>query len=219
MIKLVVFDWNGTLLADTRASVESVNQVLKKLGRAEPLSAKKYRATMTLPILDFYANYGFGRDYLKKSSILIQETFHGHYERRAAKARTRKGARKTLSWLKANGIGSIILSNHLASAISLRLENFRLAHLFSEVLANPDIHSIWKEKNKMRQLHHQIRRARRFKDKRRRQASRDKARRHFPRAPEHGNEGHKLPRPGVASFSSRGKRRAHRKIRADKAHA
>jgi len=152
MIKLVVFDWNGTLLADTRASVESVNQVLKKLGRAEPLSAKKYRATMTLPILDFYANYGFGRDYLKKSSVLIQETFHGHYERRAAKARTRKGARKTLSWLKANGIGSIILSNHLASAISLRLENFRLAHLFSEVLANPDIHSIWKEKNKMRKL-------------------------------------------------------------------
>ncbi len=152
MIKLIVFDWNGTLLADTLASVESANQVLKKLGRDEPLSVKQYRETITLPIVEFYASHGFDRGYLKKSSVLIQETFHGHYARRAAKTRTRKGARKTLSWLKANGIESIILSNHLVTAINLRLENFRLAHLFSEVLANSDVHTVWKEKNKLRKL-------------------------------------------------------------------
>lgn len=31
MIKLVAFDWNGTLFADTDAIVESVNKVLKLL--------------------------------------------------------------------------------------------------------------------------------------------------------------------------------------------
>ncbi|HLD62620.1 MAG TPA: HAD family hydrolase [Candidatus Norongarragalinales archaeon] len=152
MIKLVVFDWNGTLLADTLASVESINRVLKKLGRNQTLSVKKCRETMTLPIVDFYASHGFDRDYLKKSAALIQETFHGHYARRAERTRTRKGARKTLSWLKANGIERIILSNHLVTSINLSLENFRLAHLFSEVLANSDVHTVWIEKNKLRKL-------------------------------------------------------------------
>jgi len=40
MIKLVSFDWNGTILADTYAVLESDNEVLKALGK-KPITLKK----------------------------------------------------------------------------------------------------------------------------------------------------------------------------------
>ena len=48
MIKLVIFDWNGVLIADTRACLEADNYILKEFG-GKPVSLKVYKDTIIIP--------------------------------------------------------------------------------------------------------------------------------------------------------------------------
>ena len=48
MIKLVVFDWNGTLFADAQAAVHGANARLTFLG-LEPITLKQYREAFEIP--------------------------------------------------------------------------------------------------------------------------------------------------------------------------
>lgn len=152
MIKLVVFDWNGTLFADTVATLDSVNYGFSKFGGKPPISMKAYRDTITTPVADFYVKHGFERDAVLTQLTAINRVFHDSYERRVSKTRTRKGAKKLLAWLKKNGVKTIILSNHTVSGIKLMLDKLGLARLVSEILANSDIDTALKQRNKLEKL-------------------------------------------------------------------
>ena len=71
MIKLVAFDWNGTLLADTKPVVDADNVVLKKLG-LKPITVSQFRNAFTIPLIEYYANLGIDEKmYLKNKEKLI----------------------------------------------------------------------------------------------------------------------------------------------------
>ena len=55
--KLVVFDWNGTSLADTAASLASWRFCAKKFG-GRPVDLKTYRETIIIPSYRFYSCHG-----------------------------------------------------------------------------------------------------------------------------------------------------------------
>ena len=55
MIKLVVFDWNGTLFADAQAAVHGANARLTFLG-LEPITLKQYREAFEIPASKNYIN-------------------------------------------------------------------------------------------------------------------------------------------------------------------
>lgn len=65
MIKLVIFDWNGVLIADTLDSLDADNHVLKAFG-GNPVSLKVFRDTITIPSIDFYVQHGASREYLQE---------------------------------------------------------------------------------------------------------------------------------------------------------
>lgn len=139
MIKLVVFDWNGTLLADTRLVLRAGNATeLKYLG-LEPISLAKYQEAYEMPLYRFYENLGISRDVFDAHAAEMSQLFHPFYEPLAARARTRSGTRQTLESLQAKGIRSIILSNHTTEGIHLQLSRLRLAPYFDAVLANDDM--------------------------------------------------------------------------------
>lgn len=140
MIKLAVFDWNGTLLADTMAEVVGVNEVLKRLNRS-PIDLKALQATFDLPIANFYNNLGIDFDALERSGQALQmaKAFHARYEPAAAHARTRPGARHVLAALSKRGVTNIILSNHSVEGIYLQLERLNLLPYFTTVLAHDDV--------------------------------------------------------------------------------
>lgn len=48
MIKLVIFDWNGTILSDAAANLEAENRVLS-LFNIEPITIKQYRERFEVP--------------------------------------------------------------------------------------------------------------------------------------------------------------------------
>lgn len=151
MIKLVVFDWNGVLIADTRACMAADNHVLKTFG-GRPVDLKTYRDTIIIPSINFYIKHGCNREQLIRESDKVGGIFHSFYETRATKVRTRRGAHKLLDWLSRNSITSIILSNHTVSGISFQLDRLKIKKYFKDVLANTELDSSMKKRNKEQKL-------------------------------------------------------------------
>lgn len=142
MIKLVAFDWNGTLLADTVACMIGDDAALISLGY-KPIGIKKFRETFEVPLLNFYAKIGVDtknipKDKFKKS----EDAFHKNYEKRAACARTRAGTRSLLDWLQKRNIPSVIFSNHIRDRIMEQLARLKIENYFQEVIANTNNHEI-----------------------------------------------------------------------------
>ena len=91
MIKLVVFDWNGTLLSDTNACMAADSHVIKSFG-GNPVTLKVYRDTIIIPSNNFYAQHGCDMSQLNRESKKLGQVFHSFYEERAKKCRARKGS-------------------------------------------------------------------------------------------------------------------------------
>jgi phosphoglycolate phosphatase len=145
-LKLVVFDWNATILSDTRACWAADNHVIKTFG-GKPITLAEYRKTIDIPAIGFYIQHGADPKKLRDRQNLAR-VFGTFYERRAAKCRTRGGAKKLLEWLKRNSIDMVILSNHTVNGIETQLRRLGIAKYFSRVLANPNQSDPMKGRNK-----------------------------------------------------------------------
>lgn len=151
MKKLIVFDWNGTLLADTEACRFADNKVLKQFG-GKTVGMKEYRDTVIIPSIKFYVHHGCSEEELRKKSQQRAELFHATYEARAAQCRTRRGARKLLQWIHLHAISAVILSNHTVQGIEAQLQRLGIAAFFTGVLANTILDSAMRTKNKEEKL-------------------------------------------------------------------
>lgn len=151
MIKLVAFDWNGTIFSDTLACYESINEVLKFLN-LRPTNLKTFREHFDVPITRTYLGLGVSEEQINSKASEIVKTFHTNYEIRAAKIRTRAYARELLEWLSKNNTESIIFSNHIDEPIKKQLKRLKIDKYFSAVLANSQLVSSLKGRNKQKKL-------------------------------------------------------------------
>ena len=151
MIKLVAFDWNGTIFADTYAIYKSDNEVAKLL-KIEPVSFKAFQKYFDVPVKNFYLALGVSEEELDKRSAQIAKSFHTYYETRSSKLRSRAGARELLEWLSKNHINCVIFSNHIVESIKKQLKRLRLEKYFLEVIANSHIESALKGRSKQGKL-------------------------------------------------------------------
>jgi len=151
MTKLVAFDWNSTLLADTTITLYAVNEVLSSLGKC-PIDIHQFRRTTTMPVDGFYLNNGLTQEEIIENEQKISEIFHTEYEVLAKRCRTRRGTRETLRWLGSNSIESILVSNHTVEGILLQLERLNLRNYFSEIFANSCKNKAIKERTKLSKL-------------------------------------------------------------------
>lgn len=150
MIKLVVFDWNGVLIADAQADADAVSHVLENFGH-KPISLKRFREIFEIPARNIYLRAGLTADELDRDEKRVSDIFHEYYEPRIAHVRTRHGARQLLGWLAKQGVECIILSNHTAEGIEAQLQRLKIDSFFSMVLANHKYSAI-KARNKLEKL-------------------------------------------------------------------
>lgn len=133
MIKLIAFDWNGTLLSDTATTLKSSNRSFKRYA-LKPVSILKFRQTFTIPIISYWTANGL----TKKIDFIEQSTFfHSDYNEAANFTRTRAGTKLLLNWLKSNHIQSIIFSNHVTPEITKQLIRLNIFEFINEVFARP----------------------------------------------------------------------------------
>lgn len=147
MIKLVAFDWNGTILADTTYCLEAANVVFKHLNH-KLISLKEYQETATIPVVNFYLKHGFTEEEFWSTAKENDKIYHAYYESKVTKTRTRAGSRRTLIWLKNHGIRSVIFSNHSTPRIKGQLKRLGLEGFFEDVIANADTTRVLSERSK-----------------------------------------------------------------------
>lgn len=151
MIKLVAFDWNGTIFSDTQTILEGVNEVLKLLN-LKPASLKSYQNHFDVPITKTYLSLGIPEKDLKDRAKEIVHTFHSNYEIRASRVRARAYAKRLLKWLYKNKVQSIIFSNHINEPIRKQLKRLGIEKYFITVLANLKLDSSLKGRSKQEKL-------------------------------------------------------------------
>lgn len=151
MIKLVAFDWNGTILADTYAVFEADNEIIKYLG-LKPNTFYRFQKYFDVPVIKYFEALGADKKQLHEESEKIAKIFIDAYEPRAKHVRTRSHARTVLEWLKKQKIQTAIFSNHVVENINIQLTRLKIKSYFTEVLANSINHSAYTERTKMGRL-------------------------------------------------------------------
>lgn len=151
MIKLIAFDWNGTLLADTAAVLKAANSVFKSIdGRR--ISLKVLRETAMVPVSDSYVKLGYDIKMVLEKAQVHANIFHPNYEKLASKVRTRRGVRELLKYLKKKKIQSVIISNHTKKGVEAQLKRLKIEQYFDLFLANEDMAFSIKERMKEKKL-------------------------------------------------------------------
>jgi len=143
VIKIVVFDWNGTLFADTIACWRASSSVVKNLG-GRTFSLEEFRKTFDVPIVNFYRKHGV--------DSCDPDGFLRFYLPSAKKCRTRRGAKRVLAFLAKRNISAAILSNHIRSDIREQLVRLKIDGMFSVVLGNDSLFGVAVSRSKMERL-------------------------------------------------------------------
>lgn len=131
-IKLVAFDWNGTILSDTNAVVRTETHVLKQYG-LPPTNLKQFQEVYDIPIGLYWTKMGIDEELFKKDADKIYKLFIDFYEPQEKVCRTRSGAKEIFQYLKQEGIGIVIFSNHPQGHIVRQLERLKLNTYVAQV--------------------------------------------------------------------------------------
>lgn len=133
--QLWVFDWNGTILADTVPSWKAGNVCMEFYG-GQPISLKTHRETFIFPILPFYELHGISAETVLGRREEGNTIFQNAYDRFAANTRTRRGAKDVLVYLKDQGVQIIILSNYRTEKIRAHCQRLGIEQYFSRIDAH-----------------------------------------------------------------------------------
>ncbi len=147
----VIFDWNGTILADTSLSVFATNETLGFLG-LPPVTLAQYRDAYDMPLWRMYQAFGCKETEILERKAEIFGTFAEHYEKSVHRIRPRKGARQTLGALKERKNKLALLSNYTVDRISKQAKRLGLLESFDSILANQDGGEILHKKGKGERL-------------------------------------------------------------------
>jgi phosphoglycolate phosphatase len=112
-VRHIVWDWNGTLLADAPACVAALNRMLARRGMPA-VDEEQYRREFGFPVQDYYRKLGF--DFEREDWDENAREFHENYAECSRTAPLRPGALGALERLHALGMPMSVLS---ASEIGL----------------------------------------------------------------------------------------------------
>ena len=104
---MIIWDWNGTLLDDTRVCIDCMNILLTN--RNKPLiNFEQYRSIFTFPVKEYYEAAGF--DFSKEPFDTPALQFIDLYRRRIQNAGLQTDARYILEYFRKQGFPQAILS-------------------------------------------------------------------------------------------------------------
>ncbi len=156
MIKLVAFDWNGTLLDDTQATLKSNNYAFKAWG-LKTITLEQYQNTFHIPLIDYWKKLGYKQEVIDSNFLRVEQQYHLHYEKLEGQCPARKGTKVTLQWLEKNNIKSAIYSNHTKLHINKSLERLGIKKFINPVIArNINDKSLHYKRGKGPKLHEYV---------------------------------------------------------------
>jgi len=137
MIRAVIFDLDGTLLAMKLKVKEAKKKLIQRL---REIGVNIDRIDLKIPteniVSEVIKEYGFSRDYLMK---LVDEAYIPYELEAAEAAELRDGMKEVLTELKAMGFKLAVASNSSKHGVHLALENTSIKELFDVIVTRTDV--------------------------------------------------------------------------------
>lgn len=137
--KLILWDWNGTLLDDVELCVDALNRLLARFGYPQRYTREQYRAIFGFPVQDYYARAGF--DFSRHSFDELARCFMDDYIPASAACPLLDGAREALDAFAAAGLRQVILSASPVGTLRTQAEQRGVDGYFDELLGLGDIYA------------------------------------------------------------------------------
>ncbi|WP_247903787.1 hypothetical protein [Bradyrhizobium sp. 131] len=118
MNPVLVFDWNGTLLDDAHALLQTTNAILDRFVRAT-IHMDTFRKHRDVLLSLLYRSLGMSRDEVAEVDRDGSAASHETYEPLADKADLREGPHRLLELARREAALSIIVSNHIVAPLGL----------------------------------------------------------------------------------------------------
>ena len=134
--KVIIWDFNGTLIDDVSAALASVNDMLSR--RNLPyINMEQYASYVDTPIIKFYEHI-FDDLYSMDFSVIAEE-FNSGYENHLTPHAVMNGAEDVLEYFNEKGkLQTVISATHI-DKVNNRLREFGLTAYFDRILAHNNL--------------------------------------------------------------------------------
>ena len=133
----VFWDWNGTIIDDAAASMDSMNLMLARRGMP-PINMDTYRDYVDIPIIKFYEK---AFDMSRENMDSIAAEFNSGYELCLAGEPLREGACEVLRSLYESGVKQYIFSSSHGDIVRAALKRHGIGEYFEAVLGSGDYYA------------------------------------------------------------------------------
>ncbi len=144
MNKLIIWDWNGTLLNDVDACVESMNIMLEKRA-INKITTDYYKSIFTFPVKKYYKELGF--DFEKESFEKLSIEYIGLYKKNSKNSPLQPGVVELLEYFKSKNNKQVILSASEQVALENQVKQRNILDYFDSLIGLDNIHAKGKINN------------------------------------------------------------------------
>jgi phosphoglycolate phosphatase len=134
----IVWDWNGTLLDDLAASVETINRMLRRR-TLPPITEQRYRELFGFPVRPYYEALGF--DFLRDDWHAVSTEYVETYASLAGTVALTAGVAELLPAIRRAGTRQHVLSALQENLLEEMLERFGIRGIFDGVHGADNIHA------------------------------------------------------------------------------
>lgn len=134
MKSAIVFDWNGTLLDDANAVLQTINAILSRFSHAA-IDMHKFREEFELPLSVFFRKLDMSKDEIELVHSNDSAIFHDTYEFLASGTALRKGVRNLLLTARQQAMQTVIVSNHIVEPIRAQVRRHGVETHVTDILA------------------------------------------------------------------------------------
>ena len=144
----VLWDFNGTLLDDVEASIESANALLERHGLPRIGSTEEYRRLFGFPIIDYYRRLGF--DFERDSYADLAVEWVAYYLKYSALSTLYPDVLEGLERVRATGFSQLVLSATERGMLERQILDLGIHSCFDGLLGMENIHAYSKEEIALR---------------------------------------------------------------------
>ena len=133
------WDFNGTIIADMQAGLDSTNQMLRERSLPEIDGLAAYREIFDFPIKEYYRRLGF--DFEREPYEYLAPIWVDIYNEKSRGAVTVDGVKETLENVRALGISQVVFSATEKEMLVRQLSELGVIGYFDEIIGLDNIHA------------------------------------------------------------------------------
>ena len=133
------WDFNGTILADMEAGMESTNQMLRERALPEIDGIDAYRELFDFPIKEYYRGLGF--DFEREPYEVLAPIWVNIYNEKSKKSTLVLGVKEALECVSHLGLRQVVFSATERDMLMRQLSELGVNDFFDEIIGLDNIHA------------------------------------------------------------------------------